>query len=357
MYSFIQKNETFSELMDIALAEATMRNVGSLRGSFAKKQIKGRDYWYYQFTDLDGKNKQIYIGAESERVRELIAVSKNNSVATLQHIKQTAASAIKAGYSSTAVKQFNIINKLSDYGFFAVGGVLVGTHAFIAIGNTLGVKWENANFTLDVDFAHAGKSISIAMPANIKINLHNAIESLEMGFIPLSSFDGKHGGSYINPSSKNERIDFLTPSTGLSAAPVFIKDMGISLEPLKFMELSLEDMRRSVVISSTGFGAVGVNIPNPALFAVHKLIVAVERGVSNPKSNKDITQAASIIDFYADNDIDTITIAWRETEARGAGWKKRMQQGLTRMKIMYPEVYKKVGKPFLANGKPAKTSS
>ncbi len=352
MYSFIKQNETFSELMDIALAESTMRNAGSLRGSFAKKQIKGRDYWYYQFTDLDGKNKQIYIGAESERVRELIAANNNDAADTVKHIKETATKAIKAGFGSTAVKQFNIINKLSDYGFFAVGGVLAGTHAFVAIGNALGVKWGNANATLDVDFAHAGKNISIAMPSNVKINLHSAIESLEMGFVPLSGFDGKRGESYINPLSKGERIDFLTPASGLSAAPVFIKDLGISSEPLKFMELSLEDIHRSVVISSTGSSAVGVNIPNPALFAIHKFIVAVERGVANPKSGKDVTQAASIIDFYADNDKASIVAAWRETEARGAGWKKRMRQGLTRMNAMHPEVYNKIGKSLLADSKP-----
>jgi hypothetical protein len=45
---------------------------------------------------------------------------------------------------------------------------------------------------------------------------------------------------------------------------------------LKFMEFSLQDLQQTAVISNDG--AVLVNIPNPARFALHKLIVAGERG-------------------------------------------------------------------------------
>lgn len=342
MYTLLRPHDgaSFAELMDVLLADATVRNAKSLRGSFAKKTVKGRDYWYYQFTDIDGSNKQVYVGPESGRVRELIDAAHKEPVND-EHLKASIAAAIKAGYATTPPKQFKIISRLADYGFFAAGGVLAGTHAFIAIGNLLGVRWTDGDSTMDVDFAHAGKHIAIALPSNIKVDLFDAIESLEMGFVPLSAFNGNQGGSYINPETKEERIDFLTPLTGLSTEPVFIQEIGIALQPLKFMELSLGRVDRSAILSSTGNGAVAINVPDPALFAVHKLIVSAERGSANPKSTKDVMQAAAIISFYLDHDSKAIADAWRETLARGPGWKKRMNDGLGRMASLYPDLHKR----------------
>lgn len=342
MYTLLRPHDgaSFAELMDVLLADATVRSAKSLHGSFAKKTVRGRDYWYYQFTDIDGGTKQVYVGPESERVRELIEAAHKKPVND-EHFKTSIATAIKAGYVTTPPKQFKIISRLADYGFFAAGGVLAGTHAFIAIGNLLGVRWMDGDSTQDVDFAHAGKHIAIALPSNIRVDLFDAIESLEMGFVPLSAFKGKQGGSYINPETKEERIDFLTPLTSLSTEPVFIKEIGIALQPLKFMELSLGKVGRSAILSSTGNGAVAINVPDPALFAVHKLIVSAERGSANPKSTKDVMQAAAIISFYLDNDSKAIMEAWRETLARGAGWKKRMNEGLGRMAALYPDLHKR----------------
>jgi hypothetical protein len=338
----IKDSAAFAELMDILLAAATLRNAKSLRGSFAKKTVKGNDYWYYQFTDVDGKPRQVYIGPESDRVRELIEAAHAGKKTDDAHLQETIARAVRAGYATTPVKQFKIISRLADYGFFAAGGVLAGTHAFLAIGNLLGVRWQEEAHTQDVDFAHAGKNISIALPSSFRVDLYDAIESLEMGFVPLSTFGGKYGATYVNPESKEERIDFLTPVTGLSANPVYIESMGIALQPMKFMELSLSRVARSAILSSAGTGAVAVNVPDPALFAIHKLIVAVLRGVADPKSAKDITQAAAIIDYYAGHGQTEFQANWQETAARGPSWKKHMTEGLKRLEGMYPEVHARI---------------
>jgi len=85
--------------------------------------------------------------------------------------------AITAGCAPVAPKHFRIIKRLSEYGFFPAGGILIGTHAFLAMGNMLGVRWHDGAATLDVDFAHAGHNISVALPADLKIDVHGALES------------------------------------------------------------------------------------------------------------------------------------------------------------------------------------
>jgi len=48
-----------------------------------------------------------------------------------------------------------------------------------------GVRWGTGAFTVDPNFPHAGKSISLAIASNITIDTAKAIDSLEMGFIPV----------------------------------------------------------------------------------------------------------------------------------------------------------------------------
>jgi hypothetical protein len=71
-------------------------------------------------------------------------------------------------------KHFRIINRLSEYGFFRAGAVLIGTHAFLAMGNMPGVRWLDGAETVRETFAHAGHNISVALPASFKLNVHRA---------------------------------------------------------------------------------------------------------------------------------------------------------------------------------------
>src|SRR3546814_4662991 len=95
-------------------------------------------------------------------------------------------------WSSDVCSSDLIVQRLSDYGFFRAGGVLVGTHAFLSFGNMLGVRWAEALRTQDVDFAHAGKALTIALPADIEIDTHAAIESLQMGDRKSTRLNSSH---------------------------------------------------------------------------------------------------------------------------------------------------------------------
>ena len=68
----------YVQLFDATLAAELSRSVGSLRGSFAKKTVKGREYWYFQFTDLGGSLRQFYVGPDSEPVRALVAQARQS---------------------------------------------------------------------------------------------------------------------------------------------------------------------------------------------------------------------------------------------------------------------------------------
>lgn len=204
--------------------------------------------------------------------------------------------------------------------------MLVGTHAFVAMGNMLGARWAAGERTLDVDFANAGRNVSIALPASVKLSVHDALNSLEMGLLPIQQFSGISGAQYRNPADLELRIDFLAPKTRSGNVAV-LKDLGLALEPLKFIEFSLIDTAQAALLAREG--ACIVSIPAPERYAVHKLIVYAERPVSQRvKAVKDLEQAAALAQWHLDNgQAAQFNAAWRDAVGRGREWKKRAEIG------------------------------
>ena len=236
-----------------------------------------------------------------------------------------------------APKHLRIIRRLAEYGFFRAGGILIGTHAFLALGNLLGVRWRDGAATLDVDFAHAGKNISLALPADLQINVHGALESLEMGLLPIAQFNGRAGAQYRNPRDQELRLDFVTSMTR-DGKPVEMPGLNLALEPLKFMEFSLEQPVQGCIFGN--MGACIVNLPAPERFAVHKLIVYGERPLSERnKANKDLLQAASLAAYFLESgQSEVFNEAWRNAMARGKGWQSRAEQGKQALFRVAPEL-------------------
>ncbi|HEX6836502.1 MAG TPA: nucleotidyltransferase domain-containing protein [Polyangia bacterium] len=248
-----------------------------------------------------------------------------------------AQAALALGCAPVAPKHFRIIKRLSEYGFFRAGGMLIGTHAFLALGNMLGVRWAEGASTLDTDFAHAGRNVSVALPADLRINVHGALESLEMGLLPASQFDGKAASQYRNPADPELRIDFVTSATR-RRGPTIIPELNLALDPLKFMELSLEAPLQACVIAQAG--ACMINVPAPERYAAHKLIVAGERPAQErTKSRKDLLQAASLASwFLTAGDPRVFNAAWRDALGRGKGWRTRLLRGKTALLKLAPDV-------------------
>lgn len=236
------------------------------------------------------------------------------------------------------MRHFRIIKRLADYGFFRAGVLLIGTHAFIVMGNLLGVRWRNGQRTQDVDFAHAGKNVSVALPANVRLSVHDALTSLEMGLLPISQFDGGVGARYRNVADPELRLDLATSSHRKGSAPVVLPELGLALEPLKFMEFSLQGHVQGCVLARDG--ACMVNLPDPARYAVHKLIVYGERPVEQrTKAGKDLLQAACLASFFVERGPQaSFNEAWQDALSRGRGWRTRALQGKKALLAMAPEL-------------------
>jgi hypothetical protein len=323
----------YAELFDQAQSLELQRDVGSLAGSFQKKKIRNRSYWYFAYRDIDGGMRFAYVGPDTDRIAALVTRFRSEKRLPL---RGRARAAIALGGASIAPPHYRIIKRLADYGFFRAGGLLIGTHAFVALGNLLGVRWGEADKTLDVDFAHAGRNVSLALPATVRVDVHEALVSLEMGLLPITQFSGQVGAQYRNPRDPELRLDFVT-SKHRGAKPVAIPHLNVALQPLKFMEFLLEDVTQGAVFCRDG--AVVVNIPAPARYAVHKLLVYGERPVrERAKAAKDLQQAASLVSYYLESNPTELARAWRDALDRGTGWQKRAKQGRAALLASAPQL-------------------
>ena len=325
----------YAQLLDAALAAEHLRSVADLPGSFAAKTVKGRKYWYFQYTEPSGKLRQVFVGPDGEPVQRLMARKTERSAAAA--LEPLARSALALGCTGVLPRQFRVIRRLADYGFFAAGGVLIGTHAFLSYGNMFGVRWDAEDRTQDIDFAHAGKSVALVLPSDIEVNTGAAIDSLDMGFLPVSGLGSRTGATYLNPREPEFRLDFLTTLHSGGDEPFEHPQLRISLQPLPFMEFSLEAVEQAVIFCPEG--AVLVNVPHAARYALHKLLVYGERaGAFAAKSRKDLAQTASLLAYLREHRRADVDAAWRDLLTRGRGWVARARQGIQALDKAYPEL-------------------
>jgi hypothetical protein len=324
----------YAQLFETTLAGELSRSVANLRGSFARKTVKGRDYWYFQFTDLGGVLRQLYVGPDSGPVRALVSVSKQPRD---EPVLPLARSAIALGCAPLLGRHFRVIRRLSEYGFFRAGGVLVGTHAFLSYGNVLGVRWGEGARTQDVDLAHAGKNLAVALPATLQVDAHSAVESLQLGLLPIGGLAAKAGTTYLNPKDPEFRVDFLTTLHRGGEEPFEHPQLRVALQPLRFIEYVLENVGQAAVFCEEG--AVAVSIPHPARYALHKLLVYRDRKTSFlQKAQKDLWQAAALLECLKARRPWEVEEGWTDLLRRGAGWVTRAKQGLSALARMAPDL-------------------
>jgi hypothetical protein len=320
----------FAALSSASLLSA-VRNIAQLPGSFSQKQIKGIAYWYYQSSDLLGGQKQIFIGPATDELTALVNKHRQGDAATL-HMRKLARQCVAAGCPSIAPAHAKILTRLADAGFFQAGGILVGTHVFMGYQNYLGVQWASGAQTLDLDFAHAGKNVSIAIPSDVVMDMGSVIESLEMGFVPVQSLT-----TYVKSDETDLQIDFVTSLHRGGDTPVLIKSLNATMQPLKFMEFSMAAPIQMSLLSNQG--AILVKAPPPEKYAVHKLLVHGERPQNmRIKAAKDLDQAATLIEYLTENDADALAQAWNDLIGRGPGWLSRAELGLKALQKRYPQL-------------------
>lgn len=324
----ITAQTTYAELVEQLLAQDAKRSIGAAPGTFVEKQLASGVYVYFQYSLPGGAVRQAYIGPKSRALEALTKrFAEQRVLVRAEHAStQSLCAALRgAGAAVHDAASARVLGALSDSGVFKLGGVLVGTHAFVVLGNVLGVRWDGASArTEDVDIG-ASRTLEVAVP-ELEADLPRALESLEMGFLPLPKFSPDAPSTSFKVRGRGLRVDLVTPARDGASEPVPIPRLNAAAAPVRFLELLLARPQPAAVVAGHG---ILVNVPDPARFALHKLLVAQDRPVAlQAKAKKDVTQAAHLVTALAELRPNDVEDAFAEVKSRGKRWRAALERAL-----------------------------
>jgi hypothetical protein len=303
-------------------------------GRFVSMESKGRRYWYFD-TGSHAARKRIYVGpaddAEISRRVEAFKDLKAN-VTTRRKLVTTLA---RDGHLPQPPRATgDIVQAIADAGFFRLRGVLVGTVAFQCYSALLAVQLPTPTLqTADADFAQfhsISGAVSDSMPPVLEV-----LRAVDPTFreIPHQA-DGRQSTKFRSRTGFS--VEFLTPNRGSAdhqGQPAAMPALGrAAAEPLRFLDFLIYQPVRAVLLHRAG---IPVLVPQPARYAVHKLIVSARRsqhegGVT--KSQKDLQQAGLLIEALLQARMDDdLADAYAEAFDRGPHWREAMISTLARM--------------------------
>lgn len=328
----------YAELMEQLAAAAAHRSIGHLSGTFVTKRTANDTYYYFQYSVPGGTSQQMYLGKQSPALDALVArfkAEKERWQPDLARIRLLCAQLRIGGALVTDTASARVLRALADGGLFYQHAVLVGTHAFTVLGNLLGVRWQHAALrTHDIDLAGAAH-LTIAMPST-QTDVPTILDELQMGFLPVPSFNLKDASTSFKVRGQALRVDFLTPGRRTAnARPIHLARFNVAAQPLPYLDYLIEQTEPGAILNG---GGIFVNVPTPARFALHKMIIAQERNLaSHDKVAKDLLQAAQLLTVLAESRPGDVELAWTAIQQRGTGWTRKCRAGWARMRKLWPE--------------------
>jgi len=321
------------ETMDVS------RTIANLEGSFVAKEVKGQQYIYFEHYLPGGQRKQVYLGKKtSKAVEELMKEYPENKAGIAEMTANVRRLAVQVSVEiefKTDNASTRVIRSLSDAGVFRSGGVIVDTHAFRSIGLMLGVVWPSgSSATSDIGLA-APRTVTLALPT-VAVPIPKAVESVKMGFFQVPALNPKHPSTSFAIRKRQLRLDILTPKTTKSFDPVFIPRFGCAAEPIEYLSYLIESPAHAVLVDAN---PVLINVPQPARYALHKLIVSQKRDMSKGgKSVKDLEQARQILSVIRDGRPYDLGVAWNDLVRRGPQWRSLAEGGLKEMRKRFGKI-------------------
>jgi len=298
-----------------------------------KIKVKDSDYWYLEFTIGKSRRRQ-YIGPDNKQNRLWVERFKQTKIQNkdlAQERRRLVSMLASAGFQAITGREYRVFEALEQTGMFLAGGVVVGSHAFNMIGNSLGVQWETQlTRTQDIDIADDFR-IHVGLPKH-DTDIEKALKSADENFMPIPALNRKSPSTSFSIRGAQLRVDILTPMIGkTSSKPIALKSIKAMAEPVRFLDFLLEDTQPAAVIAGAGILA---NIPNPARYALHKLVVSQRRQPAfQAKAKKDLQQAEAVLHLLKiirPGDIDIVMQAARKMPDR---FMEQLQAGLKMIDI------------------------
>jgi hypothetical protein len=265
-------------------------------GSVGTRTVKGKEYLYRQFYDAQGKKTAQYIGAAGDPEAERSAEAIREQIEVSKGLVRQGRLLAEQGYQRADLRTGAILAALVNRGFFAAGATLVGSHAFGALLNSLGVSTA-AYRTEDIDIAR-GRPLELALPE--ERDFLDVLRESTVPLAPIPALDRKEPStSYKPPGLDPLRVDLLVPAPGSRIETRRVPELRAHATAVPFLEYLLEEPADAIVIAREN--VVPVKVPRPERFAWHKMLVSQLRASTSEKRPKDLSQATILVAVLAED--------------------------------------------------------
>jgi hypothetical protein len=248
---------------------------------------KGHAYLYWRAYDALGKRVDRYIGPKEapETARTLAEVE--GRIAEARYFADTSLALRKQGYAAADNSTALTLAALFNAGVFREGALLVGTHAFGAILNALGVRLAANYHTEDIDVA---RYRPIRLATRPEGGILAILRDSGLPFAEVPELDSRKPSTSFKVRGRPLRVDLLVPGDERYASRR-VPELGAHATALPFFDFLLAESNPAIVLGRDH--VVPVRVPSPPRYCLHKLIVAALRApTSAAKADKDLAQAA-----------------------------------------------------------------
>jgi hypothetical protein len=298
-------------------------------GTVYSREREGTQYYYAKIpvgiTRIDTFIGKVGDEKAEAKVAELkagmeLAKSRRGLIAMLK----------RAGLASPPRVLGATLDAIAHAGLFREGAVLVGTAAYLTTEPLVGHLLPAPTLmTGDLDLATA----DLALQSESSESFETILKRADPTFNPVLQINPRQPASRFR-TDNGFLVDLVTPTRRREdKTPMPMDQLQAGAAPLQYMDWLIADPVQTVALWGSG---VAINVPQPARFAVHKLILAQKRDAgARLKRQKDLLQAKALIQALQAQDPFAVADALLDAAMRGRkGWHEPIQRSLTELQLI-----------------------
>jgi hypothetical protein len=271
-----------------------------------------------------------FLGRAGDPEAEQEAATLRTGMALAAERRRLVSMLRRNGFSGPDRRLGAALDALAHAELFAAGAVLVGTAAYLVSEGLVGARLPAPTLmTGDLDLATASLALTASPPETLLAILRRADPTFEA----VTGLDPRRPPARFR-SAQGYLVDLITPERRRDQkSSAALPALEAAAAPLQHIAWLIADPVPTVALWGAG---VPVQVPQPARYAVHKLILAQKRDpASRLKRAKDLAQARALIEVLLQTDRFALDDALADARARGRrGWGAPIERSLVELGLM-----------------------
>lgn len=306
-------------------------------GTLSLRTGTGHGYWYRRYYAVAGRQSEDLVckdgdaaALESMRARIEFAAWAERQVRDLRQL----------GFQVADKDAARVLVELHNQGLLDAGLVLVGTLAYMAWLNELGLR-AVALRTQDVDLARR-QALKLAAP----LSFLQTMQGTRLEFVPVPGLGPGTPSTSVKRRGKDSlRVDVLTPGPQVGRV-VALPELQWHAQTVPHFDYLLREPRQACVLA--GGHCIPVAVPAAQRLVWHKLYSSANRRHDLAKADKDLLQAVTLVAALVEDDPQVFVESAAEVPAQLRNAARRRLPALRKLLVAHPQALEEVESAFSA---------